>query len=106
MKVLFVCAVFASVFYLGWCEKCTTNSECASTSCATGSVVICQHPDGAGIQTDGGLCTCEQSSQGSCVFAADCYGANAPSLVCPDERRHCYDGKCICDRWGSAGAGR
>ncbi|XP_052762004.1 uncharacterized protein LOC128204643 [Mya arenaria] len=87
-------------------EICTTNDNCvASTICASGSTVICQHPDGPGVVTDGGLCTCSGGGAYVCVLANECYAAtgNAPNLNCEDNRRHCYDQQCICSRWPGFG---
>ncbi|KAH3710099.1 hypothetical protein DPMN_069565 [Dreissena polymorpha] len=84
--------------YLAVAEQCTVDTDCVSTLCSAGSKVICQHPDGAGIVTKGGLCTCAQGT-GECIRASDCYGNLALALRCPDEQRHCYDNKCICDRF-------
>ena len=40
-------------------ESCTTNVDCVTTACASGSHVVCQHPNpSGGITADGGLCTC------------------------------------------------
>ncbi|XP_060564280.1 uncharacterized protein LOC132728304 [Ruditapes philippinarum] len=85
------------------CEVCTTNTDCGNTRCAAGLTVICQHPDGSGIVANGGLCTCEQTAGGECTGKADCYGDQAPNLTCPDSARHCYDNKCICDRFPISG---
>ncbi|KAH3897133.1 hypothetical protein DPMN_021318 [Dreissena polymorpha] len=98
MRIVIGIAVYLCVVAIVLCEQCTTNTDCRSTLCSAGNQVICQHPDGAGIVANGGLCTCGDK-QGECVLQSDCFGDKAPSLSCPDNARHCYDGRCICDRF-------
>lgn len=43
-------------------EPCTTNGDCTTTICGTGSI-LCQHPDGQGVTENGGLCTCAAAEE-------------------------------------------
>ncbi|XP_053382577.1 uncharacterized protein LOC128549594 [Mercenaria mercenaria] len=103
MKQLILAFAFVITIYFAWVDpvsavSCTVNGECNSTTLCTGtnSFPICQHPEGAEIVANGGLCTCSVPS-GSCTYPSDCYGV--PGLNCKDDARHCYDNNCVCDRF-------
>jgi hypothetical protein len=47
--------------YTVYSENCTTTQNCkdsGATNCLTGYHVVCQHPAGSGVVTNGGKCTC------------------------------------------------
>merc|ERR1712243_281446 len=91
---LFIAAV---VVYCVSAEECTTNADCKATVCDGGNPV-CQHPD-SGVSQNGGLCTCSSGgTNGECTAKEQCYGPDV-NLRCQDNARHCYDNKCICDRF-------
>jgi len=48
-------------------ESCTTNNDCTATQCGEDGMIACQHPDGEGIITGNGLCTC-QDAKGNTIY--------------------------------------
>ncbi|XP_060555117.1 uncharacterized protein LOC132716001 isoform X3 [Ruditapes philippinarum] len=88
--------------YTVYSENCTTTQNCKDsgiTQCLTGYHVVCQHPDGGSVETNGGKCTCAVDII-TCITQADCIALDLESYKCiSDGHKHCYDNKCICSRW-------
>ncbi|KAH3709345.1 hypothetical protein DPMN_068807 [Dreissena polymorpha] len=90
-----VALVILSVVALNNAEQCTVNGDCRSVNCTTGYHVVCEHKQGAGVVTNGGLCTCALDDL-TCTRREDCLD----KITCiSDGHKHCYDNKCICSRW-------
>ncbi|KAL4217574.1 plasmacytoid dendritic cell antigen processing and presentation [Mactra antiquata] len=90
MKFIIAALCFAVCAGLVLGEICTVNTDCVSTQCNTNNILICQHPSNE-VVTDGGLCTCQDSStQGGSAalcpsgwksFQGDCYQFNTDSRL-------------------------
>ncbi|XP_052762710.1 uncharacterized protein LOC128205242 [Mya arenaria] len=95
---LFVIVLLCSVAACVYGENCTVNAECINDhfTCGVNYHKICEHKHEVGVTTGGGLCTCAVNNI-ACTDKDVCVAA--PELSsCPMDRRHCYDGKCICTR--------
>ncbi|KAL4217587.1 hypothetical protein ACF0H5_022329 [Mactra antiquata] len=89
-------ALLAILVVYVYCETCTTNDDCTSTTCGSGFHIICQHPDDGGVTPGGGLCTCAVDNL-NCTTRDQCVAYDYDCI--DDDHKHCYDGWCICTRW-------
>ncbi|KAL4217602.1 hypothetical protein ACF0H5_022344 [Mactra antiquata] len=97
MKFIITLSALIAIVACVHAEQCTVNTDCTMTSCSTGYQVICEHSHEDGATTNGGFCVCAVSDI-KCLVRLDCLAANI-NLPCREERKHCYDGNCICSRF-------
>ncbi|KAL4217745.1 hypothetical protein ACF0H5_022485 [Mactra antiquata] len=98
MKI-FIALTSALIVFVAYvhAEQCTVNNDCTMTSCSNGYHVICEHSHEGGATTNGGFCVCAVNDF-VCTTRPQCL-LSSIALNCRDERKHCYDGKCICSRF-------